>query len=57
MNCVAHRATRLAAKLFEPVIRDENGLNRIREYIRYNPLKWTEDSPREMFLYLLQQIF
>ncbi len=28
---------------FERVIRDEDQLNRIREYIRYNPLKWDED--------------
>ena len=28
---------------FERVIRDEDELNRIREYIRYNPLKWDED--------------
>ncbi len=28
----------------ERVIRDEDDLNRIREYIIYNPLKWTEDE-------------
>ncbi|MCH8957461.1 hypothetical protein IIA28_19420 [candidate division KSB1 bacterium] len=32
---------------FERVIRDEDELNRIREYIIYNPLKWAdnEDNP------------
>jgi putative transposase len=29
---------------YEHVIRDENDLNSIREYIRYNPLKWAEDE-------------
>ena len=29
---------------FERVIRDEDELNRIREYIIYNPMKWTEDQ-------------
>ncbi len=29
---------------FERVIRDEDELNRIREYIIYNPLKWTDDE-------------
>ena len=29
---------------FERVIRDENELNRIREYIIYNPVKWAEDE-------------
>ncbi len=40
---------------FERVIRGENGLNRIHDYIIYNPLKWTDDSPREIFLHLLRQ--
>jgi REP element-mobilizing transposase RayT len=32
---------------FERVIRDEDELNRIREYIIYNPVKWVldEDNP------------
>jgi len=29
---------------FERVIRDEDELNRIREYIIYNPAKWAEDK-------------
>jgi len=29
---------------YEHVIRDEKELNSIREYIRYNPLKWEEDE-------------
>ncbi len=29
---------------FERVIRDEDELNRIREYIIYNPAKWTADK-------------
>ena len=36
---------------FERVIRDEDELNRIREYIIYNPVKWAEDSPCEIFLH------
>ena len=28
---------------YERVIRDEDELNRIREYIYYNPLKWIND--------------
>lgn len=28
---------------YEHIIRDEKDLNRIREYIKNNPLKWTED--------------
>jgi len=35
---------------FERVIRDDEELNRIREYILYNPLKWADNSPREIFL-------
>ena len=33
---------------FERVIRDEDELSRIREYIIYNPLKWAnnEDNPK-----------
>ncbi len=30
---------------FERVIRDEDELNGIRDYIIYNPLKWVDDSP------------
>ena len=29
---------------FERVIRDEDELNRIREYIIYNPVKWVDDA-------------
>ena len=29
---------------YEHVIRDEKELHSIREYIRYNPLKWDEDE-------------
>lgn len=29
---------------YEHVIRDENDLNRIREYIEYNPARWDEDE-------------
>ncbi len=29
---------------FERVIRDEDELNRIREYIIFNPAKWAEDK-------------
>ena len=29
---------------FERVIRDEDELNRIREYIIYNPIKWADDE-------------
>jgi REP element-mobilizing transposase RayT len=29
---------------YEHIIRNENELNSIREYIRYNPLKWDEDE-------------
>jgi len=28
---------------YERIVRNEKELNRIREYIRYNPLKWDED--------------
>ena len=31
---------------WEHIIRDENDLNRIREYIQYNPAKWIEDKLR-----------
>jgi putative transposase len=34
---------------YEHVIRNETELNRIREYIRNNPLKWTDDRENEMF--------
>ena len=33
---------------FERVIRNEKELNRIREYIINNPVKWVDDSPREI---------
>ena len=29
---------------YEHIIRDEEELHAIREYIRYNPLKWDEDA-------------
>jgi REP element-mobilizing transposase RayT len=29
---------------YEHIIRNETELNNIREYIRYNPLKWDEDE-------------
>ncbi|WP_456441288.1 transposase [Caldithrix abyssi] len=29
---------------WEHIIRDENELNRIRQYIKNNPLKWTDDD-------------
>jgi putative transposase len=29
---------------YEHIIRDERELQAIREYIRYNPLKWEEDE-------------
>jgi len=29
---------------YEHIIRNEKELNEIREYIRYNPLKWTDDE-------------
>jgi REP element-mobilizing transposase RayT len=29
---------------YEHIIRDENDLNRIREYLINNPLKWPEDK-------------
>ena len=29
---------------YDRIIRDEDELNRIREYIIYNPLKWHEDK-------------
>jgi len=29
---------------YEHVIRDEDDLNRIREYIEFNPLRWAEDE-------------
>ena len=28
---------------YEHIVRDESGLNKIREYVRYNPLKWHSD--------------
>ena len=35
---------------FERVIRDENEMNRIREYIRNNPIKWAydENNPKKL---------
>jgi len=41
---------------FDRIIRNEDELNRIREYIIFNPAKWAEDSPREMFLDLFKKI-
>ncbi len=29
---------------YEHIIRDENSINEIREYIRYNPMRWEEDK-------------
>jgi putative transposase len=29
---------------YEHIIRDESELHAIREYIRYNPIKWHEDE-------------
>ncbi|MFQ5641136.1 MAG: hypothetical protein ACE5IR_24425 [bacterium] len=29
---------------WDHIIRDENELDRIREYIMYNPVKWDEDE-------------
>ena len=29
---------------YDHILRDENELNRIREYIRYNPMRWEEDE-------------
>jgi hypothetical protein len=29
---------------YDHIIRLENELNRIREYIRYNPMQWEEDE-------------
>ncbi len=29
---------------YEHIIRDESELNKIREYIRYNPMKWQDDD-------------
>jgi len=40
---------------YDRIIRDEDELNRIRQYIIFNPAKWTEDSPREMFLDLFKK--
>jgi putative transposase len=34
---------------FEHIIRNENELNRIREYIQNNPLKWAEDRNNPIF--------
>ncbi len=33
---------------YEHIIRDENELNRIREYITNNPLQWIEDENNPM---------
>ncbi len=40
---------------YDRIIRDEEELNRLREYIIYNPEKWAEDSPREIFLDLFNK--
>ena len=41
---------------YEHVIRNDYELNRIREYIIYNPLKWDEDeyNPENQFGYYLR---
>jgi len=40
-----HNNTKLWQRnYFERIIRDEDELNRIREYIIYNPLKWEKDK-------------
>ena len=31
-------------RFYDHIVRDEESLNRIREYIFYNPLKWKEDD-------------
>ena len=31
-------------RFYDHIVRDEESLNRIREYIYYNPLKWDEDD-------------
>lgn len=37
---------------YESIIRDENGLNKIREYIVLNPSKWNNDTNNSDGLYL-----
>ncbi len=32
------------SRFYDHIIRDEKSLDRIRAYIRYNPLKWPQDS-------------
>lgn len=34
----------------ERIVRDDNELNRIREYIILNPARWTEDEENPMYL-------
>ena len=29
---------------YDHIIRNENSMNKIREYIRYNPMRWEEDE-------------
>lgn len=31
---------------YDHIIRDDEGLNKIREYIKYNPLKWNSDRDK-----------
>ncbi len=45
MNCGVHQANPFGSEnYFERVIRGEAELNRIRDYIIYNALKWAEDE-------------
>ena len=39
-------------RFWDSVIRDENELNRIREYIHYNPYKWELDrnNPENLWM-------
>ena len=39
-------------RFYDHIIRDEESLNRIREYIIYNPLKWNEDRNNSENLYM-----
>lgn len=35
---------------YEHIIRDDEELHRIREYIRYNPNKWSEDDNNPAYI-------
>ncbi len=39
-------------RFYDRIIRNENELNRVREYIRFNPIKWESDrnNPENIFL-------